>query len=89
MHSAIFVVKMPGEFDRQSWPNFLGDIEPKLRNTPTKRLAENVWQVSFQESPAALAWLVALADRRGLTYGILPLDAAPQWLPDGVDPNTK
>jgi hypothetical protein len=81
---------MPDEHDRQSWPNFTADIEPKLRNVAgAKRLAENVWQVNFQESPRALAWLVALADRRGLSYGILPLDAAPQWLPGDFDPSTS
>ncbi len=50
------------------------------------RLAENAWLVNFQENPAALARLVSSAVKHRVPYGILQLDAAPQWLPAGFDP---
>jgi hypothetical protein len=85
MHSAIFVAtEIP---QRTDWENFLTVVATKLKDARNiERLSENVWLVNFLISPSALAWLIALADQRGVDYKILQLDAAPQWLP--VDPNS-
>ena len=52
----------------------------------TKRLAENVWLVDLGQSLPALGHLIALADARGISAGILPLEHEPQWLPADFDP---
>jgi hypothetical protein len=101
MHSAIIVVVVPdmshsASFN-QRWQMFLADVNHLKQETPdpldkyegVARLAENVWQVNFQKNPAILARLVHCAIEHKLSYGILPLDAAPQWLPAGVDPKTN
>jgi hypothetical protein len=87
MHSAIFVAEMPEQ--RGDWGDFLGIVNVKLKDAKVERISENVWQVNFQESPAALAWLVALCEQRGIPYKILPLADAPQWLPVSIGPRPK
>jgi hypothetical protein len=88
MHSALFVAKIP-ENERQDWAAYLGLIDQKIgKDKSATRIAENVWIVNFQTSPAALGWLVTSAERQGIPYGILPFDAEPQWLPAGFDPKT-
>jgi hypothetical protein len=64
MHSAIFAVDMPPESDRQKWIRYLAVVGPKIERAAVERIAENVWQVDFQKSPAALAHLIAAADHR-------------------------
>jgi hypothetical protein len=87
MHTALFVVSPPQ--DRQDWMTFLTYVQqsPDIARD-AKRLAENVWLVNFHEHPPALARLVAIADDRGLTYGILAFEQEPQWLPAGFDPTS-
>jgi hypothetical protein len=88
MHSAIVVVRMPQDTQdgRTRWRNFCADVVSLDTNPASKRLGENVWQVDFQQSPAALALLVSESAQHELHYGILPLADAPQWLPAGFDP---
>jgi hypothetical protein len=88
MHSALFAATIPGVGDRQKWSTFLGAMAKVGVETNTTRLAENVCIVSFSESPSALSWFVASAETHGISYGILPFDAEPQWLPVGFDPKT-
>jgi hypothetical protein len=52
------------------------------------RLGENVWLVNFIQNPAALTRLVSYSGEHEFEYGILQLDAEPQWLPAGFDPST-
>jgi hypothetical protein len=98
MHSAIVVIKMPDQPhtapSNQKWLAFMADVD-HLRHREqdhvqepkgVARLAENVWLVNFLDNPAALARLVSCAAQHRLPYGILQLDAAPQWLPAGSDP---
>jgi len=86
MHSAIVAVKMPRDsHDGRQWQAFCTAIVSLDTNAAAKRLGENVWQIDFQLN-GALALLVSACDRHGLSYGILPIEAAPQWLPAGFDP---
>jgi hypothetical protein len=62
MHSAIFAVDMPQETERQRWFRYLGLVTPRIERAAVEKIAENVWQVDFQKSPAALAHLIAVAD---------------------------
>jgi hypothetical protein len=96
MHSAIVVIRQPDNTHR--WNTFIANVDQLQRPSSTDqldkqtgvaRLAENVWMVSFLENPAALARLVHCAIETELSYGILQLDAAPQWLPAGFDPKPK
>jgi hypothetical protein len=80
MHSAIFAVDMPPDSDRQKWIRYLAVVGPKVERAAVERIAENVWQVDFQKSPAALAHLIAAADQQNLSYRILALAAEPQWI---------
>lgn len=95
MHSAIIVVGFPtGEYSDSKWRKFMADVNSLARETPDPlekqagvwRLSENVWQVNFSENSAALARLVFYAGDHKLTYGILPLEDEPRWLPDDFDP---
>lgn len=82
MHSAILVVDLPPDTynSRQAWQAFAAMIAPAAGNPAVKSLAPNVWQVNFQQAPAALAQLIVGCERFGHTYEILQLDAEPQWL---------
>jgi len=87
MHSALIVIQIPTQ--SADWNGFLGTVATKLRQARgVVRLAENVWLVNSQESPAPLGWLVSLAESGGFAYGILPFQDAPQWLPASLDPST-
>lgn len=94
MHSAMFVVSVPSGFggpnqDHQVWMTFLGQFIPKIdKATNVLRLGENVWLVDLTVSPAPLAYMIAAAENQKFAYGILPFDAAPQWLPGDFDPKT-
>jgi hypothetical protein len=80
MHSAIFGVDMPAAPDRQKWLRYLAAVAPRIERAAVERIADNVWQVDFQKSPAALAYLIAAADQENLSYRILALAVAPQWI---------
>jgi hypothetical protein len=80
MHSAIFAVDMPQETERQRWYRYLGLVAPRIERAAVEKIAENVWQVDFQKSPAALAHLIAVADQHDLSYRILALPTEPQWI---------
>lgn len=87
MHSALFVVQISE--NRGTWLSFLAKSKAALRPFPNvSRLAENVWLVNVQESPTPLGYLVCAADVLGVSYGILPFQDAPQWLPVDFDPST-
>jgi hypothetical protein len=87
MHSTLIALKIPNEIN--DWEAFLGTVSTKLKQAKgVLRLAENVWLVNLQESVAPLGWIVSLAESKGFSYGILPFQAEPQWLPAGFDPNT-
>jgi hypothetical protein len=72
MHSAIFVAKVLEKGPREA-----------KASQRCRAAAENVWLVNLQESVAPLGWLVALSEQRGVSYRILPFQAAPEWLPAG------
>jgi hypothetical protein len=94
MHSAIVTIRIPESLGSQRWLAFMASVDGLQDQQPNHlhkqkgvaRLAENVWQVSFRENPGALARLVSCAVQHRLHYGILQLDAAPQWLPVEFDP---
>ena|SRR5712692_4442761 len=88
MHSAIIWVHPPDDFAGEKWQGLLQSTRP-LKNSPAvSQLAENVWLVNFQEAPALFARLVAACDHHKFSYGILPLEHEPQWLPAGPGPKT-
>jgi hypothetical protein len=87
MHSALFVLQLP--LNESEWRNFADRAKlSKWQGKGASRLAENVWLLNFQESPEPLGLLIAAAAALGFSYGILPFEHAPQWLPVGFDPNT-
>lgn len=90
MHSVIIAVEMPPEMAKETWLGFLGRIIPKIEKNPAvEQIADNVWQLSVQKSPAALGYLIAAAEDFRLIYRILPFDAEPQWLRGGPTPKTS
>lgn len=83
MHSAIFYASIPTDppyAARQIGATFLAGIAKIEGNKAVKPLGEFVWEVNFQASPFALAVLIESCEQLALPYGILPLDAAPQWI---------
>ena len=87
MHSALFVASIPR--DLHAWEQFTLGIDAQLKNAKdVTRIAENVWLLHFQESISPVGWLIALADRQEIAYGLLPFERAPEWLPAGFDPDT-
>jgi hypothetical protein len=66
--------------DGQRWFRYLASVAPKIERAAVERIAENVWQVDFQKSPAALAHLIAAADQHDLPYRILALATEPRWI---------
>jgi hypothetical protein len=100
MHSVVVVVKIPEKMHDQPlndrWNAFLADVhklgqhqpDPLHKQRGVSRLGENVWLVNFIQNPAALARLVSCSSEHEFPYGILQLDAEPQWLPAGFDRNT-
>jgi hypothetical protein len=99
MHSAVVVIEIPKPtYDTSvpsAWRNFLAEVDmpvsrPALDQQPgVSRLGENVWLVNLQENPLALGRLLRSVENFQFSYGILPLDAGPQWLPVGFDPKPK
>jgi hypothetical protein len=88
MHTAIVVVQAPApDYEsRQKWATFLAGAARVEGNPAAIRLAENVWQIDFGHSPAALSQIVVACEQLGMRYGILPLADAPQWCPGSFDP---
>jgi len=87
MQSAIVYVVMPSEpyRAREKSALLLAGIARLEHNQSVTQLGEFVWQINFRESPYALAQLVVACEQLAMPYGILPLDADPQWI--RVDPN--
>jgi hypothetical protein len=87
MHSVIFVASIHP--DKGSWGTFLIQADGHLRNAKeAKRLAENIWLLTTKDSVASLGFLIAAAEQQKVSYGLLPFERAPEWLPAGFDPNT-
>jgi hypothetical protein len=89
MHSALFVAHIPETPNEGDWQEFARRAVQKVK--PSKdalRLSENVWLINVQASVAPLGWLVANAEQLKVSYGILPFEHEPQWLPGGFDPST-
>ena len=85
MHSALFVATIPKQED--VWETFLNRVSSKTKSIASfARLSENVWLVDLTKSPAPLGYLISFAHEGSISYGILPFERAPQWLPDGFDP---
>ena len=85
MHSALFVAVKPPS-DSQDWHKFIHATNTNAKiKEHAERLAEGVWLVNFQRSPAALGLLICAAEP-SIGYRILPLAEAPQWFPV-ADPN--
>jgi len=81
MHSAIVVVTWsPDHYEHQNLMSFWATIEPDQAATP---LAEQVWLIDVQKSPAAFARFVDACERHRFSYRILAIKDAPQWLPPG------
>lgn len=86
MHAALFVATIPD--DASEWSKFLEFSEAKMRphNSTFVRVSENAWLLSLRDSAAPLGQLVFFAEQHGISYGILPFEREPQWLPAGFDP---
>jgi hypothetical protein len=87
MHSVLFWVD-PGE-RQPKWREFDSLVATKVQACEhVLRLSENVWLLDLTKSVLELGWLIALSDRHGLPYRILPFQQKPEWLPDGSYPKT-
>ena len=87
MHSMLFIATIPDH--RHDWAEFVERSTMKLPPYEgVVRLAENVWLLNLQKSVAPLGWLVSTAEQMGVSYGLLPFEREPEWLPADFDPNT-
>ena len=82
MHSAIVYAVMPeNEIEvRNLVGRLYAGIHKVEKNPALKQLGEFVWDVDFQADPEVLAVLINALAQLGVGYGILQLDAAPQWM---------
>jgi hypothetical protein len=82
MHSAIIFAVMPESAyeARQKAALLLVDIDKLERGGEVSRLGEFVWEICFQKFPHAFATLVRTLEQLAIPYGMLQLDAAPQWI---------
>jgi hypothetical protein len=82
MHSAIVYATLPeGRVEAQNLVSRLEyGLQTLAKNPALKSLGEFVWEVDFQAEPEALAILISVLGQLGVAYGILQLDAAPQWM---------
>jgi hypothetical protein len=88
MHNVLFVATPRDRF-ADDWQEFTVLAANKtVRDKKAVRLAENVWLLDVTENPASLGWLIATADSKGVSYGLLPFERAPERLPGGFDPKT-
>lgn len=87
LHSILFVASFP---DRDiDWEAFTQEVDKKVSQARNvARLAENVWMIDLTISVAPLGWLVAVAEQKAISHGLLPFDDEPRWLPVGFDPKT-
>jgi len=87
MHSTLFIAAIPSQHD--DWSRFLDGVDQKLSQAKdVARLAENVWLLNVRETIEPFGELVSLAQRMGISYGLLPFEREPEWLPADFDPNT-
>ena len=101
MHSAIVVINMPDKHEMEAqhpkWVTCLADLsrasEPMMTSLLDQegvmRLAENVWQINFQDNPGAFARLISCAMHHKLSYGILQLKEPPVWHPAAFHPRPR
>lgn len=82
MHSAIVYAKMPESAveTRNQVSALYAGIHKIEKNPALRQLGEFVWQVDFQADPEVLGVLISALAAQGIGYGILQLDAAPQWI---------
>jgi hypothetical protein len=95
MHSVLFVASIPvvdvmnPHPGRALWGRFTTDVDAKTAtDLSVLRLAENVWLVDTTKALSSLAWLISFAEVQTVSYGLVPFEHAPVWLPDGFDPKT-
>jgi len=88
LNHALFVVSIPNA--ESEWAGFLQSVNPKIQPhlEYVLRISENVWFLNTRASVSPLGWLIANAENRGFSYGILPFEGEPEWLPGGFDPST-
>jgi hypothetical protein len=94
MHSALIAVEVPQS--RNKWRDFVADVDnlgsaspdPLYKHPGIALLGDNVWLLNFHKNPGGFARIVTAAAKHNLKYGILQFDAAPQWFPDGFNPET-
>jgi hypothetical protein len=91
MKSVLFVARIDPEAPaRLDWSRFSQGLEEKItQGKDALRLAENVWLLNLENSVSALGWLISLAEQNSLSYGILPFEKEPVWLPAGFYPDTN
>ncbi len=87
MQAALFVVsKLP---ENEVWKTFSDRIASKVAPSEnTLRFSETVWFLNVTQTFADFGCLVREAEDLSISYGILPLEHEPQWLPAGFDPKT-
>lgn len=90
MHSVMFVATVGPT--AQAWDEFVAFVDNSVKTTEhVIRLSENIWLLHLAKSKiatAALGTLIYRADAKGVSYGILPFEHAPEWLPGGFDPKS-
>jgi hypothetical protein len=91
MNSVLFVAVIdPNAQRRNDWIEFGRRVAEKITPGPDAlRLAENVWLLNLEKSVAGLGWLISAAEDQALSYGILPFERKPVWLPAGFYPDTN
>jgi hypothetical protein len=80
MHSAIVVVKEKRDENDKRWQILATATAPHIAKGAISEVAENVWQVEFYRSPAALASLLYICGTQNLPYRLLAFDHPHQWL---------
>jgi hypothetical protein len=83
MNSVLFVARIdPTAPARHDWADFSAQAAEKIKpDQGAIRLAENVWLLNLEKSVSALGWLISLAEDKSLSYGLLPFEKKPVWLP--------
>jgi hypothetical protein len=90
MKSVLFVARIDPEAPaRHDWANFSQDLKEQItQDKNALRLAENVWLLNLEKSLSPLGWLISLAEKNSISYGLLPFEKEPIWLPAGFYPGT-
>jgi hypothetical protein len=86
MKNVLFVVQQPptpAEIRR-----FFETADEKLKphQKHVARISQTVWLVDNQAAPAALAWLIAMAETCHAAYARAAFESAPEWHTAGFDP---